>query len=71
MATNIITLGIGPSATIEYFLLLGLEAPAAAVAPSWRTYTPPDEVWLYVPGGPGRSHTEPDPGRVYTPPERG
>jgi len=69
---NIITQGIGPGATIPYFLTLGLDLSAAAPpATARRTYTPPLEDGSYAVGNSGRLSTVADWGRIYTPPERG
>ena len=66
MSTGTITQGIGPSATIELFLLLGLEVPAAATAPTWRTYSAKDEGNQYAAKGAGRQHAAKDAGRTYS-----
>ena len=65
MTTGIITQGIGPSATIELFLLLGLEAPAAVTAPTWRTYDTAATSRSYSAKGAGRQHAAKDASRTH------
>ena len=66
MSTAIITQGIGPSGSIKHFLTLGLDFPAAATAPNWRTYSAKDEGNQYAAKGAGRQHAAKDAGRTYS-----